>query len=127
MPHRAKKQVAPAETAKLRGYFSWSSAFFEPPPPFPADRDRPLRRAADRLCSSAIAGGRPGDATLPKPKQGGRSLFEDAFGLFLNHPSAHQKGGVCNAKYPKSWIVNIAAQMISIHIKARALNLITPP
>jgi hypothetical protein len=28
MPHRAKKQVAPAETAKLRGYFSWSSAFF---------------------------------------------------------------------------------------------------
>jgi len=28
MPHRAKKQVAPAETAKLRGYFSWSSAFW---------------------------------------------------------------------------------------------------
>src|SRR5262249_36768261 len=50
----------------------------------------------------------------------------DAF-EFLNHPSAHQKGGVCNAKYPKSWIVNIAAQMISIRIKARALNLITPP
>jgi hypothetical protein len=71
--------------------------------------------------------GRPGDATLPKPKQDGRSLFEDAFGLFSNHPSAHQKGGVCNAKYPKSWIVNIAAQMISIRIKARVLNLITPP
>jgi hypothetical protein len=47
--------------------------------------------------------------------------------FFFNHPSAHQKGGVCNAKYPKSWIVNIAAQMISIRIKARALNLITPP
>jgi hypothetical protein len=47
----------------------------------------------------------------------------DASG-FLNHPSAHQKGGVCNAKYPKSWIVNIAAQMISIRIKARVLNLI---
>ena len=46
--------------------------------------------------------------------------------FFLNHPSAHQKGGVCNAKYPKSWIVNIAAQTISISIKARALNLITP-
>ena len=39
----------------------------------------------------------------------------------------NQSGGVCNAKYPKSWIVNIAAQMISIHIKARVLNLTTPP
>jgi len=47
--------------------------------------------------------------------------------VFLNHPSADQKGTVCNAKYPKSWIVNIAAQMISIPIKARVLNLITPP
>ena len=31
----------------------------------------------------------------------------------------------CNAKYPKSWIVNIAAQMISIRIKAHVLNSIT--
>src|SRR5262249_7336817 len=46
---------------------------------------------------------------------------------FFNHPSADQKGGVCNAKYPTSWIVNIAAQMISIRIKARALNWVTPP
>ena len=38
-----------------------------------------------------------------------------------------QKGGVCKAKYPKSWIVNIAAQTISIPIKARVLNWITPP
>ena len=60
-------------------------------------------------------------------KAGGKSLFGlNAFGFF-NHPSAHQKGGVCNAKYPKSWIVNIAAQTISIRIKARVLNLITPP
>jgi hypothetical protein len=62
-----------------------------------------------------------------RPEGEAVSLFRlDAFG-FLNHPSAHQKGGVCNAKYPKSWIVNIAAQMISIRIKARALNSITPP
>ena len=39
----------------------------------------------------------------------------------------NQSGGVCNAKYPKSWIVNIAAQIISIRIKARVLNLIPPP
>src|SRR5262245_14560517 len=39
----------------------------------------------------------------------------------------NQSGGVCNAKYPKSWIVNIAAQRISIRIKARVLNLIIPP
>src|SRR5262245_32920916 len=39
----------------------------------------------------------------------------------------NQSGGVCNAKYPQSWIVNIAAQMISIRIKARVLNLIPPP
>ena len=49
----------------------------------------------------------------------------DAFGIF-EPPSAHQKGGV-NAKYPKSSIVNIAAQTISIRIKARVLNLLTPP
>src|SRR6476661_8270452 len=110
MPHRAKKQVAPAETAKLRGYFSGSSAFGEPPPPFPADRDRPLRRAADRLCSSAIAG-----ADQETPRCRNRSRVAEAYSgmrlaFFLNHPSAHQKGGACNAKYPKSLIVNIAAQ-----------------
>jgi len=60
-------------------------------------------------------------------KAGGKSLFGlNAFGFF-NHLSAHQKGGVCRAKYPKSWIVNIAAHTISIRIKARVLNLITPP
>jgi hypothetical protein len=45
----------------------------------------------------------------------------------LNHRSANQNGTGCNAKYPKSWIVNIAAQMISIRINSCVLNLMTPP
>jgi len=90
-------------------------------------------------CLECNRWGRPGDATLPMqlledgPKN--RSGVAEAYSkpirgsvlAFLNHPSAHQKGGVCNAKYPKSWIVNIAAQRISIRIKARVLNSTTPP
>jgi len=45
---------------------------------------------------------------------------------FFEPPIGRSKGYGLQPKYPKSWIVNIAAQIISIPIKARVLNLITP-
>ena len=81
--------------------------------------DQLLRRGLPHRSQSTQPTSRSTEAGWQKPIR--------ARCVFLNHPSADQKGTVCNAKYPKSWIVNIAAQMISIPIKARVLNLITPP
>jgi hypothetical protein len=81
--------------------------------------DRLIRRGLPHRLQSTQPTSRSTEAGWQKPIR--------ARCVFLNHPSADQKGTVCNAKYPKSWIVNIAAQMISIPIKARVLNLITPP
>ena len=55
------------------------------------------------------------------------ALCAEAYSDSMRLDLSDQNGTGCNAKYPKSWIVNIAAQMISIRINARVLNLITPP
>ena len=50
------------------------------------------------------------------------ALCAEAYSDSMRLDSSDQKGTGCNAKYPKSWIVNIAAQMISIRINARSFS-----